>query len=160
MSIRQEILTGLRDILQDISIGNGFDTNVDRVTFADTTSDQITGNEIWIHPTSTLYTWKTNCEFTTGKTPNSDENWEVVLHLFKKINTDVNSSGEALLNMEIFASDVKKQLVLNKDLQNISGFNSLRLAGEGDFPVIAGETNIIERQVLLDIKFFFDENNI
>jgi hypothetical protein len=145
-------------MLQDIQYANNFDTNVDRVTFADTTTDKINGNEIWINPRGTFYTWQTNCVFVTGK--GGDDNWQISLHLFKRIETDIKSSGEALLEMEIFSSDVKRQMILNKDLQNISGFSSLRLHGEIDYPVIAGETNIIEKELLIDIKFTFDENNI
>jgi len=147
-------------MLQDIQKANDFNTNIDRVTFADTTTDTINGNEIWINPRGTFYTWMTNCEFTTGKTGDSADNWQISLHLFKRIETDVNSLGIALLEMETFSSDVKKQMILNKDLQNISGFSSLRLSGEIDYPVIAGETNIIEKEILIDIKFTFDENNI
>jgi len=147
-------------MLQDIQKANGFNTDIDRVTFADTTTDNINGNEIWINPRGTFYTWMTNCEFTTGKSGVSEDNWQISLHLFKHIETDVQSSGIALLEMETLSSDVKKQMIANKDLQNISGFSSLRLHGEIDYPVIAGETNIIEKEILIDVKFTFDENSI
>ena len=147
-------------MLQDIQKANDFNTNIDRVTFADTTTDEINGNEIWIRPRGTFYTWLTNCGFTTGKSGVSKDNWQISLHLFKRIGTDVKSSGIALLEMETFSSDVKKQMIANKDLQDIEGFSSLRLHGEIDYPVIAGATNIIEKEILIDIKFTFDEESI
>jgi len=146
--------------LQDIQKANDFNTNIDRVTFSDTTTDKINGNEIWINPIGTFYSSQTNCKFTTGKTGDSSENWQIALFLFKKIKTDIRSSGVALLEMETFSSDVKKQVIINKDLQNISGFSSMRLYQEADYPVIAGETNIVQKVIIVDIKFTFDENNI
>lgn len=151
------ILETLKTKLETMSVANGYNCDYGLVTFAFLTPEQLTFDKtisIVVGP-SPYSPMMNNC-VQVGDGENLDNGWIVSLNLWLKLDTQTDTTGDKMLDLELMISDVLKLHLTEGDM-GLAYIVSIEPVSTDRIPFIGENTALA--MFMLSITYDFDQDN-